>query len=170
MVKEKGKFFAIVDGMQNLCTSLDSGSDCRIVFAGLVDVLGSKAVVRSETVHHADEDEYARRHANLHKVSGSVGLRRIYYIEWTFNLENLEVMVNEKHKSLTVLMDRGMVELMGCSADAILGAAIQRKQISDASGIKNSTEGSTSSCRVLENAMRRAMSTTIATWMREKTI
>ena len=57
-------------------------------------------------------------------------------------------MVNEKDKSLTVLIDRGMMELMGYSADAILGEGRQRKQMWDASGIKYSTEGSNPSCRV----------------------
>ena len=60
------------------------------------------------------------------------------------------MMINEKDNSLMLLIDRGMMELIEYSADAILGAARQRRQIWDASGIKDSTEGSTSSCSVFK--------------------
>nr|CCA26204.1 AlNc14C357G10961 [Albugo laibachii Nc14] len=51
---------------------------------------------------------------------------------------------------MTLLIDRGMMELMGYSTDAILGAARQSKDILDASWIDESPEDSTSSCRLLK--------------------
>ena len=46
---------------------------------------------------------------------------------------NLEVMVNEEDESLSLLMDRNLMETMGYSVEAILQSAREKQAIWDAS-------------------------------------
>nr|CCA27096.1 AlNc14C455G11756 [Albugo laibachii Nc14] len=124
-----GEVMMTVDGIENVNTLLDSGSDYRMISVGLVKVLPATKYLPIKDL------KVPLKIATVGKtplwVKRSVLLA---YVELTTNDGllvwcNLEVMVNEEDESISLLMDENFMEIMGYSVETILQRASEKQAI-----------------------------------------
>nr|CCA25237.1 AlNc14C283G10147 [Albugo laibachii Nc14] len=119
-----GEVMASVDGVENIKTLLDSGSDCRIVSMDLVDTLSSLKFLPVKELTRPLKTDTVVGEKNC-----TTRLRPLQTSGGPLVWRNLEVLLNEGNASLSLLLDRNLMERMGYSVETVLDGAREKKTI-----------------------------------------